>query len=153
MISSTIRTAFRARPPHFRRLVPVGRNRKISHSVASQYPTNTLTSSQARDDTTLVETEKVKPGHAVISTFDLFSIGVGPSSSHTVGPMRAGKIFIADLQELQVLEKVKTVKIVLHHTPQAVLLGLEGSDPETIDTGTISSRYEAILTNRILHLG
>lgn len=40
-----------------------------------------------------------------------------------------------------------------HHTPQAVLLGLEGSDPETIDTGTISSRYEAILANRILHLG
>jgi hypothetical protein len=40
-----------------------------------------------------------------------------------------------------------------HHTPQAVLLGLEGSDPETIDTGTISSRYEAILANRTLHLG
>lgn len=77
--------------------------------------------------------------------------------------MRAGKIFIADLQELQMLEKVKTLKIVLygslaatgkgHHTPQAILLGLEGSDPETIDTGTISSRYEAILANRTLHLG
>ncbi|KAG1791690.1 serine dehydratase alpha chain-domain-containing protein [Suillus plorans] len=171
MISSTIRIAFRARPPHFLRLVPVGRNRKISHSIASQYPTNTLTSSRARDDTALVETEKVKPGHAVISTFDLFSIGVGPSSSHTVGPMRAGKIFIADLQELQVLEKVPDSRglhdsygslaatgkyldfRVLHHTPQAVLLGLEGSDPETIDTGTISSRYEAILANRTLHLG
>jgi hypothetical protein len=35
-----------------------------------------------------------RPGHAVVSTFDLFSIGVGPSSSHTVGPMRAGKIFV-----------------------------------------------------------
>ncbi|KAG1769496.1 serine dehydratase alpha chain-domain-containing protein [Suillus placidus] len=160
MISSTIRIALRARPPHFLRHVPVGGNRKISHSIASQYPTSTLTSSQARDDSALVETEKVKPGHAVISTFDLFSIGVGPSSSHTVGPMRAGKIFIADLQELQMLEKVrasalylKYVRMKLHHTPQAVLLGLEGSDPETIDTGTISSRYEAILTNRTLHLG
>ncbi|KAG1741123.1 serine dehydratase alpha chain-domain-containing protein [Suillus lakei] len=148
MTFSTIRIALRARPPHFLRHVPVGQNRKISRSIASQYPTNTLTSSQAREDSALVETEKVKPGHAVISTFDLFSIGVGPSSSHTVGPMRAGKIFIADLQELQMLEKVKTVKIVLygslaatgrHHTPQAILLGLEGSDPETIDTGTISS--------------
>ncbi|KAF9054320.1 serine dehydratase alpha chain-domain-containing protein [Panaeolus papilionaceus] len=101
--------------------------------------------------------------HAVISTFDLFSIGVGPSSSHTVGPMRAAKIFIADLKELNLLGKVHTVKIYLygslaatgkgHHTPQAILLGLEGSDPETIDTGTIPSRYEAILKNRTLMLG
>lgn len=165
MISSTTRIALRARlgRPHFLRHVSVGGNRKISHSIASHYPTNTLISSQAKDHSGLGEMEKVKPGHAVISTFDLFSIGVGPSSSHTVGPMRAGKIFIADLQELQMLEKVKTVKIVLygslaatgkgHHTPQAILLGLEGSDPETIDTGTISSRYEAILANRTLHLG
>lgn len=69
-----------------------------------------------------------RPEHAVISTFDLFSIGgtctflvhstrwvevdgiwlVGPSSSHTVGPMRAGKIFIADLRDLGLLEKVCT---------------------------------------------
>ncbi|KAG1876526.1 serine dehydratase alpha chain-domain-containing protein [Suillus subalutaceus] len=161
MISSTIRVAaLRARPPHFLRYVSVGRNRNISHTITSQYPTNTLTSSQARDNSALVETEKVKPGHAVISTFDLFSIGVGPSSSHTVGPMRAGKIFIADLQELQMLDKVrafalylKYVRMNLHHTPQAILLGLEGSDPETIDTGTISSRYEAVLANRTLHLG
>ncbi|KAF9048282.1 L-serine ammonia-lyase [Hymenopellis radicata] len=40
-----------------------------------------------------------------------------------------------------------------HHTPQAILLGLEGSDPETIDTGTIPSRYEAILANKTLQLG
>lgn len=47
-----------------------------------------------------------RPEHAVISTFDLFSIGVGPSSSHTVGPMRAANIFLADLGELNLLEKV-----------------------------------------------
>lgn len=40
-----------------------------------------------------------------------------------------------------------------HHTPQAILLGLEGSDPETIDCGTIPSRYDAILLNKCLHLG
>ena len=40
-----------------------------------------------------------------------------------------------------------------HHTPQAILLGLEGSDPETIDCGTIPSRYDAILDNKSLHLG
>ncbi|KAJ7132041.1 L-serine ammonia-lyase [Mycena epipterygia] len=100
--------------------------------------------------------------HAVISTFDLFSIGVGPSSSHTVGPMRAGKIFCADLKELDLLDKVKTVKITLygslaatgkgHHTPQAILLGLEGSDPETIDTGTIPSRYDTIVKGKSLLL-
>ncbi|KAJ7746952.1 serine dehydratase alpha chain-domain-containing protein [Mycena maculata] len=100
--------------------------------------------------------------HAVISTFDLFSIGVGPSSSHTVGPMRAGKIFCADLKELDLLDKVRTVKITLygslaatgkgHHTPQAILLGLEGSDPETIDTGTIPSRYDTILQRKSLLL-
>ncbi|KAH9975871.1 serine dehydratase alpha chain-domain-containing protein [Lactifluus volemus] len=104
-----------------------------------------------------------RPEHAVISTFDLFSIGVGPSSSHTVGPMRAGKIFINDLVELDLLEKIRTIKISLyvyhfayfhaHHTPQAILLGLEGSDPETIDTGTISPRYAAIQTNKSLLLG
>ncbi|KAJ6625025.1 serine dehydratase alpha chain-domain-containing protein [Mycena sp. CBHHK59/15] len=103
-----------------------------------------------------------RPEHAVISTFDLFSIGVGPSSSHTVGPMRAGRIFCADLKELDLLEKVSTVKITLygslaatgkgHHTPQAILLGLEGSDPETIDTGTIPSRYQSILTTKSLLL-
>ncbi|KZV76009.1 L-serine ammonia-lyase [Peniophora sp. CONT] len=108
--------------------------------------------------------DDARPEHAVISTFDLFSIGVGPSSSHTVGPMRAGRIFITDLVELGLLDKVQSVKITLygslaatgkgrHHTPQAVLLGLEGSDPETIDTGTIPSRYDAILSNKQLILG
>ncbi|KIJ55344.1 hypothetical protein M422DRAFT_219989 [Sphaerobolus stellatus SS14] len=104
-----------------------------------------------------------RPEHAVISTFDLFSIGVGPSSSHTVGPMRAGRIFMFDLQELGLLEKVNNIKITLygslaatgkgHHTPQAILLGLEGSDPETIDTGTIPARYDGILENKSLFLG
>ncbi|KAI0716020.1 L-serine ammonia-lyase [Cerioporus squamosus] len=125
--------------------------------------------SEEDDDATPAEeagsigTHEQKHEHAVISAFDLFSIGVGPSSSHTVGPMRAGKIFIGDLEALGLLEKVQTVKITLygslaatgkgHHTPQAILLGLEGSDPETIDTGTIPSRYASILENKTLMLG
>ncbi|KAH9935870.1 L-serine ammonia-lyase [Epithele typhae] len=86
--------------------------------------------------------------HAVISAFDLFSIGVGPSSSHTVGPMRAGKIFIGDLEEVGLLDKVKTVKITLYGS-----LAATGSDPETIATGTIPSRYAGILENKTLMLG
>ncbi|GAA5829702.1 hypothetical protein JCM3766R1_001270 [Sporobolomyces carnicolor] len=100
--------------------------------------------------------------HAVISTFDLFSIGVGPSSSHTVGPMRAGKIFVNDLIELGLLDRVKTIKIGLfgslaatgkgHLTPEAVMMGLEGSDPETIEPSTIGSRYAKILDSSTLAL-
>ncbi|TFK18452.1 L-serine ammonia-lyase [Coprinopsis marcescibilis] len=117
---------------------------------------------QPEDESEVGADTRPRPEHAVISTFDLFSIGVGPSSSHTVGPMRAGRIFINDLKDLDLLEKVQTIKINLygslaatgkgHHTPQAILLGLEGSDPETIDTGTIPSRYEAILQNKTLLL-
>ncbi|KAG5644575.1 hypothetical protein DXG03_008149 [Asterophora parasitica] len=101
-----------------------------------------------------------RPEHAVISTFDLFSIGVGPSSSHTVGPMRAGKIFIQDIEELKLLKQARHTHGIdffsdpdNHDRKRAVLLGLEGSDPETIDTGTIPSRYEAILDNKTLLLG
>ncbi|KAG8933906.1 hypothetical protein FRC02_010937 [Tulasnella sp. 418] len=101
--------------------------------------------------------------HAVISTFDLFSIGVGPSSSHTVGPMRAAKIFIVDITDLGLLDKVHKLKITLygslaatgkgHMTPQALMMGFQGNDPETIDTGTIQGRYDAILENKTLLLG
>lgn len=52
--------------------------------------------------------------HAVISTFDLFSIGIGPSSSHTVGPMRAGNIFITDLIEAGLLHKVHKIRVSLY---------------------------------------
>ncbi|EPQ56415.1 L-serine ammonia-lyase [Gloeophyllum trabeum ATCC 11539] len=76
--------------------------------------------------------------------------------------MRAGRIFISDLQELGVLEKIPQLSVRYgslaatgkgHHTPQAILLGLEGSDPETIDTGTIPSRYASIVDNKTLLLG
>ncbi|KAL4254848.1 Iron-Sulfur Dependent L-Serine Dehydratase [Abortiporus biennis] len=145
--------------PH-RYLSGTGPRLQLSEAIAKEDKDDRDKDVQEQEEIHLPETAHE---HAVISTFDLFSIGVGPSSSHTVGPMRAGKIFINDLVELGVLEKVKTVKITLygslaatgkgHHTPQAVLLGLEGSDPETIDCGTIPSRYAAILENKRLMLG
>ncbi|KAF9478272.1 L-serine ammonia-lyase [Pholiota conissans] len=139
----------------------------INPTSLAQLPARTIVNVALKpvndDHSADVPTERQLPEHAVISTFDLFSIGVGPSSSHTVGPMRAAKIFITDLTELDLLQNVKTVKINLygslaatgkgHHTPQAILLGLEGSDPETIDTGTIPSRYADIVQNKTLMLG
>ncbi|GAA6059265.1 hypothetical protein JCM10212_006658 [Sporobolomyces blumeae] len=108
------------------------------------------------------ETSLPRAEHAVISAFDLFSIGVGPSSSHTVGPMRASAVFLSDLQDLGILQKVKTLKIGLygslaatgkgHMTPQAIMMGLEGSEPESIDPLSIEPRYDEILSSGRLSL-
>ncbi|WP_328476223.1 L-serine ammonia-lyase [Actinoplanes sp. NBC_00393] len=80
-----------------------------------------------------------------VSVFDLFSIGIGPSSSHTVGPMRAARLFTQQLAGLP----VATVRAELfgslgatghgHGTPRAVLLGLAGEEPETVDTSLESA--------------
>jgi L-serine deaminase len=101
--------------------------------------------------------------HAVISTFDLFSIGIGPSSSHTVGPMRAGNIFVSDLLEAGLLPKVHKIHISLygslaltgegHMTPSAILLGLESSDVETVDPTHVPIRFEQIKSGNKLFLG
>ncbi|MFC1412235.1 L-serine ammonia-lyase [Streptacidiphilus sp. N1-12] len=78
-----------------------------------------------------------------ISVFDLFSIGIGPSSSHTVGPMRAARMFARRLKSESVLAQTTAVRAELfgslgatghgHGTPKAVLLGLEGNSPRTVD--------------------
>ncbi|KAH6955766.1 serine dehydratase alpha chain-domain-containing protein [Ilyonectria sp. MPI-CAGE-AT-0026] len=101
--------------------------------------------------------------HAVISTFDLFSIGIGPSSSHTVGPMRAGNIFVEDLVEADLLQKVHKIRISVygslaltgegHMTPSALLLGLEGADVETVDTAYVPSRFAEIKKSKKMVLG
>ncbi|WFD29802.1 hypothetical protein MSPP1_000815 [Malassezia sp. CBS 17886] len=101
--------------------------------------------------------------HAVISMFDLFSVGIGPSSSHTVGPMRAGAIFVSDLRDAGILRAVAKIKLALygslaatgkgHMTPQALLLGLEGADCETVDTDSVPQRYEKIMMSKYLTLG
>lgn len=101
--------------------------------------------------------------HAVISTFDLFSIGIGPSSSHTVGPMRAGNIFVSDLAEAGLLSRVSKIRVAIygslaltgegHMTPSALLSGLESADVETVDTSHVPERFAEIKSTGRLFLG
>jgi len=89
-----------------------------------------------------------------ISVFDMFSIGIGPSSSHTVGPMRAARTFARGLAGDGLLPRVTRVRVELfgslgatgrgHGTDRAIILGLEGEDPETIDTTAIEARAAAV---------
>ena len=97
-----------------------------------------------------------------ISVFDLFSIGIGPSSSHTVGPMRAAGLFVRRLRNEELLGSVASVRSELygslgatghgHGTPKAVLLGLEGDSPRTVDVSSADERVEAIRTGGRLNL-
>jgi L-serine dehydratase len=89
-----------------------------------------------------------------VSVFDLFKIGIGPSSSHTVGPMRAARLFAARLQHDGHLQRVARVVAELygslgatgkgHGTDKAVLLGLEGEEPDKVDVEGIDARLAAI---------
>ncbi|QDP72436.1 L-serine ammonia-lyase [Legionella israelensis] len=98
-----------------------------------------------------------------ISVFDLFSIGIGPSSSHTVGPMYAANEFIQLLREKQLFNDVQRVKCELygslaltgkgHGTDKAIINGLESKTPETVDPETIVPRMENIIKTQVLKLG
>ncbi|HMS69525.1 MAG TPA: L-serine ammonia-lyase [Saprospiraceae bacterium] len=98
-----------------------------------------------------------------ISVFDMLKIGVGPSSSHTLGPWRAAQKFLKDLDRLQVFDQTKSVQIDLygslsltgkgHATDFAVMLGLMGLDAETIDTSSIGSTIENVRKDQKLNLG
>ncbi|CRZ16600.1 L-serine ammonia-lyase [Mycolicibacterium neworleansense] len=89
-----------------------------------------------------------------VSVFDLFSVGIGPSSSHTVGPMRAAGMFVDELVGRDMVDHVAEVRVDLfgslaatgagHGTMPAILLGLEGCRPETIETDEMERRLATI---------
>ncbi|MBA1280141.1 L-serine ammonia-lyase [Stutzerimonas stutzeri] len=97
-----------------------------------------------------------------LSTFDLFKIGIGPSSSHTVGPMSAAARFAAGLKQDGLLDATERVRVELygslgatgkgHGSDKAVILGLEGEQPEQVDTTRIPERLAAIRKNGTLRL-
>lgn len=97
-----------------------------------------------------------------LSVFDLFKIGIGPSSSHTVGPMRAAVQFADGLRRDGLLADVAEVRVELygslgatgkgHGSDKAVLMGLEGEQPDTVDTTTIDTRLAAIRASGRLRL-
>lgn len=96
-----------------------------------------------------------------ISVFDLFSVGIGPSSSHTVGPMRAAAMFVEKLGAR--VSEVDRVHVELfgslgatghgHGSPKAVFLGLEGNHPEEVDPTVAAARVEEIVSGKRLKLG
>ena len=97
-----------------------------------------------------------------VGVFDLFSIGIGPSSSHTVGPMRAAAVFAEELKSSGTLDKVASLRVDLygslaatghgHGTMTAVLLGLEGFHPEKILPEEVEDRLAAIAGTGTLQL-
>ncbi|WP_233865366.1 L-serine ammonia-lyase [Paraburkholderia adhaesiva] len=97
-----------------------------------------------------------------VSVFDLFKIGIGPSSSHTVGPMRAALMFAEGLDRDGLLAATATVKVELygslgatgkgHGTDRGVMLGLMGDAPDTVNPDTIAARLEAVRASRVLAL-
>jgi L-serine dehydratase len=98
-----------------------------------------------------------------ISVFELFKVGIGPSSSHTVGPMRAAADFVAQLEAIGVLARVVDVRVEMygslaatgrgHGTLPAVLLGLEGHRPETIESEEMESGRERLRSTGKILLG
>ncbi|MDH3789387.1 MAG: L-serine ammonia-lyase [Xanthomonadales bacterium] len=97
-----------------------------------------------------------------VSIFDLFKIGIGPSSSHTVGPMKAACMFARRLEEQDLLSDVFRVEVSLfgslahtgrgHGTDKAVMLGLQGELPDSVDPERIDSMLARIETNRSISL-
>jgi L-serine dehydratase len=98
-----------------------------------------------------------------VSVFDLFKIGIGPSSSHTVGPMRAAHAFVTRLADAGQLAQTATVRCWLHgslgatgkgHASDvAVLLGLSGHEPDTVDIGSTPTLLAEIRSTQQLTLG
>ncbi len=98
-----------------------------------------------------------------ISVFDLFTIGIGPSSSHTVGPMRAANQFVVALRRRGHLDDLEAMRVDLfgslaatgagRGTMSAILLGLEGCQPETITTEHKERRLAEIAASGVTRIG
>lgn len=97
-----------------------------------------------------------------ISVFDIFKIGIGPSSSHTLGPWKAIRLFLDDFVKKHSFSDIESLQVELygslaktgkgHGTNLALVMSLCGEEPETVDTGTIEQRYTDIARNRRIHL-
>jgi len=97
-----------------------------------------------------------------ISVFDLFKVGIGPSSSHTGGPMAAAHRFARSLHDDGLLEKTASVRVILygslgltgkgHGSDKAVMLGLEGDKPELVDVDTVADRVARMRASESLRL-
>lgn len=98
----------------------------------------------------------------MLSILDLFRIGIGPSSSHTVGPMRIARRFLKSLDSEELFNRVFQIKVELlgslaltgdgHATPKAVILGLLGMKPETLDSNIADTLVDAIIANKKITL-
>lgn len=98
----------------------------------------------------------------MLSILDIFKIGIGPSSSHTVGPMRAGVRFLKDAEAANLLDRAARVSIELqgslaltgigHGTDKAVLLGLSGCEPDTVDPDDAERIFKQVLAEKQIHL-
>lgn len=98
-----------------------------------------------------------------ISVFDMLKIGVGPSSSHTLGPWRAAERFVQELKEQSLLEQTHKLEVDLygslaltgkgHGTDIAIMMGLSGKDPVTVPVAEVKTLPVAIQENKRLNLG
>jgi L-serine dehydratase len=98
-----------------------------------------------------------------LSVFDIFKIGIGPSSSHTVGPMRAANFLLVKLKKHGYFDSTARIRCELygslastgrgHHTDRAVIWGLQGEEPETIDPDRQDELYEKVIGSNELVLG
>eukprot|EP00741_Cyanophora_paradoxa_P011294 tig00020554_g10909.t1 len=140
--------------------------RPVSPRPTSPRPTSPRAAAAARRRSTKNNNPPPRAlgeGALEISVFDVFKIGIGPSSSHTVGPMKAGCEFIQKLKEEGVYDKVAGVTAELfgslsltgrgHATDIAVLLGLEGEMPDSVNPDAVPEKIVRIMESQKLHLG
>ncbi|MTA37988.1 MAG: L-serine ammonia-lyase, partial [Actinobacteria bacterium] len=99
----------------------------------------------------------------MLTALDLFTVGVGPSSSHTVGPMRAARRFVGELIEANQLDPTARIRVSLfgslgatgvgHGTTNAIIAGLEGAAPETCDPESVITAMDRAVMTGVVTVG